>query len=286
MKRTSLIALALAVAVAARADFSYQTDRKSGNQAAPQTTKYSYKSQKMMVETGDSVIVTDFDAQTITRLNRAQKTYSVMKFSEIGQSTASVSDVQVDVKETGQKKMINGYNASQVIMTMSMDVSQRGSGMKMQMEMELWISPDVPGASELRAFYQRNAQKFPWSAMAQGGNPSMAKAMADLQRKMADLHGVPVEQTIRMKPGGGSGQSEQQAEQMQQAMAQARARLEEMAKQGGQQGQMAQQALARMGAAPGGGAMMEMSMESSHFSTASIPDSAFAIPADYRETKK
>ncbi|HUA86699.1 MAG TPA: DUF4412 domain-containing protein [Bryobacteraceae bacterium] len=282
MKRTSLIVLALAVAASARADFSYQSERKSGNTAAPDTTKYSYKGQKMMVETSDSVILTDFDKQTITRLNRAQKTYSVMKFSEVGQATAGVGDVQVDVKETGQKKMINGYNASQVMMTMGMDMTQRGQGMKMQMEMELWISPDVPGAAELRAFYERNGQKFPWRALAQGGNSSMAKAMSDLQRKMADLHGIPVEQIIRMKPGG----SAEQSEQMQQAMVQARARLEEMAKQGGQQGQMAQQALARMGAAPGGGAMVQITMESSHFSTASIPDSAFAIPADYKEAKK
>jgi hypothetical protein len=197
----------------------------------------------------------------------------------MGRDMPSVGDVQVDVKETGQKKVINGFNSSQVVMTMDMDMSQQRPGMKMQMNMELWISPDVPGGQEMRAFYEKNADKFPWSAMMQGGNPSMAKAMADLQRKMAQLHGVPVSQTIRIKPSGSSAQSAQ----MQQGMEQARARLEEMAKQGGAQGQAAQQALARMGAASGGGAMMEMTMESSDFSTASIPESTFSVPADYKQ---
>jgi hypothetical protein len=71
-------------------------------------------------------------------------------------------------------------------------------------------------------------------------------------------------------------------------MAQARARLEEMQKQGGPQAQAAAQALARMGAAPGGGggSGFEINMESSNFSTASIPDSIFAIPAGYQQSEK
>ena len=48
---------------------------------------------------------------------------------------------------------------------------------------------------------------------------------------------------------------------------------------------MAEQALARMGGMGGaGGAMFETTSESIGFSTSSIPDSVFAIPADY--TKK
>jgi hypothetical protein len=281
MKTTSLVMLALAVGVSARADFSYTSTRKASGSggAAPQVTKYWLKGQKMMVDMGDMVILTDFESQTITRLNRTQKTYSVMKFADMAKSIPSTGDVQADVKETGQKKVINGFNASEVIMNMQMDVSQAQHPMQMQMEMDLWVSPDVPGAQELQDFYKKNADKFPWTAMMQGSNPGMSKAMADLQRKMASLHGVPVLQTIRIKPGGNSAQSAQ----MQQGMEQARARLEEMAKQGGAQGQAAQQALARMGAAPGGGAMMEMVMESSNFSSSSIPDSTFAVPADYKQ---
>jgi hypothetical protein len=278
MKTVGLLLLATFAAISARADFSYTTTRKdAGQDASP--TKYSLKGQKIMMEMGDMVIITDLDAQTITNLNRKQKTYTVKKFSEMGHGVSALGDVQVDMKETGQKKVINGFNSSEVTMTMAIDMSQQHPGMKMQMDMDLWISSNVPGAQELSAFHEKNADKFPWASMLQG-NSSMTKAMADLQRKMAQLHGVPVLQTIRMKPIGNSAQSVQ----AQQAMEQARARLEAMAKQGGAQGQAAQQALAQMGAAPGGGAMMEMTMESGNFSSASIPESTFAVPADYQQT--
>jgi hypothetical protein len=67
-------------------------------------------------------------------------------------------------------------------------------------------------------------------------------------------------------------------------MEQARARLEAMKQQGGAQAAAAEQALARMGAASGGG--MEITMESGNFSTAAIPDSTFSIPPGFTEAGK
>jgi len=72
-------------------------------------------------------------------------------------------------------------------------------------------------------------------------------------------------------------------------MAQARARLEQIVTQGGPAAAMAQQQLARMpggggGAAAPSGALLEITMDSSDFSGASIPDSVFAIPAEYQKT--
>ena len=106
--------------------------------------------------------------------------------------------------------------------------------------------------------------------------------MADIQRKVAASGGVPLLQIIKAKAAGGA-----QAAQMQPAMAQARAQLEAMIKQGGPQAAAAQQALARMGgASSGGGSLFEMTMESGNFSTSSIPDSAFAIPAGFQKVER
>jgi hypothetical protein len=69
---------------------------------------------------------------------------------------------------------------------------------------------------------------------------------------------------------------------MQQGMAQ----LQAMAQQGGPQGDAAKQALARMGALSGSGALSETTIEASGFSTASIPDSVFAIPAGFQKTDR
>jgi hypothetical protein len=307
VKALTLAALAVAAVTCAHADFSYTTtSRTTGGSLAQfagaagnRTTKFFLKGQKMKVDSGDVTMILDFDAQTITTLNNTQKTISVKSFNDTVASAPNV-DMKVDVKETGQKKTINGFSASELLMTMDVDMSQAAGGRggigKMQMEMDMWISPDPTGVSELRAFYQKNAARFPYSAMTAGGNPQMQSAMAEMQRKMASMNGVPVQQIVRMKqpsgapgaaPAGAPGFTPDQAAQL----AQARAKLEEMAKGGGPGAAIAQQQLARMpgGAPPAGGnsapgLMMEMTMDSSDFSTGGIPDSVFQAPGDYRKT--
>ena len=287
MKTAFLVCFALLAGMTARADFSYTSTRKSGAGAGG-TTKYFYKGQRMATDSAQTTMILDFDAQTITSINKTQKTYTVTKFGDLNQAAGQLSDTKIDVKETGQRKNINGYDAKELVMTMEMGAP--GADMKMQMEMSMWLSSDVPGKQELRAFYQKNADHFPWGAAAGQGNPQIQKAMADLQRKMASMDGVTVLQVIKMKAAGAGGdaQNAQMNSQMQAQMAQARARLEEMAKQGGPQAAAAQQALARMGgAAPGGsGSMFETEMESSNFSTGSIPDSTFAIPAGFQKVDR
>ena len=291
MKRANLFVILFAAAFTAQADFSYSTAPQNAGGAAGvaasvvQGAKYYFKGDKMKMETGETVIILDFDAQTVTGINNRQRTYSVTPFSEIGQNVKGLNDqAQAEIKETGQKKNINGYEASELLMTLAMDNPQaRQSGMQMQVEIEMWLSPDVPGASELANFYKKNSPKFPWTALgAAGSNPQMRNAFVEMQKRMAGSGGgVPVLQVFRGKMGGA------QAAQLQQSMGAARARLEEMAKQPGAAGDAARNALARMGGgAGGGGSLFEMTMESSNFSTNSIPASVFEIPAGYQKTEK
>ena len=288
MKTIRITLLTLVCTLAAHADFSYTQTRKGagtgGAAAGDAAMKHYFKGQKMAAQSSATSSIVDLDAQTITNINHATKTYTVMKFSDLGQvMKGSNVDAHADVKQTGQKKNINGYNAVEVVMTMAMDNPQLAqSAMKMTMEIDMWLSPDPPGAQEMSAFYRKNMDKFPWAAMGGGGaNSGMQKAMGDMQRQIAQLGGVAVLQVIKMK-GGNDAQSAQMAQNMEQT----RAKLEAMKKAGGPQAQAAEQALARMGAmsGAGGGSLFEVTMESTGFSTASVPDSVFAIPAGY--TKK
>jgi hypothetical protein len=288
MKIAILSLATLALTLNARADFSYTSTMKmSGGMASAAsggTSKHYLKGQKMKTDTGDSAIIMDFEAQTMTMVDNTKKTYHVTNFSDMGQALkrADQSDmsVKVDVKETGQRKSINGFNASEVIMTMEINnPTSRQASMKMQMEMDIWISTDVPGSQEMRAFYQKNSGRFPWQSLTGGANPSMQQGMAEMQRKMSSMNGVPVLQVTRMKSSGNDAQMAQR----QQAMEQSRARFEEMKKQGGKQAELAEQMLARMGAMSGG-SMFETTTESSNFSTGAIPDAVFAIPAGYQKT--
>jgi hypothetical protein len=285
-------------AVCAKADFSYTSTRKTtggtmaamaGN-AANGITKTYYKGQKMNSDTGDTAVILDFDAQTITTIDNRQKTVTAKKFSDVAAGQGDVT-AKVDVRETGQKKNINGFDASELVMTMDVSSPQTAAMGKMQMEMDMWISKDVPGVSEMRSFYQKNMAKFPWAALSGGGNQGMQQGLADLQRKIAEMDGVPVEQIVKVKMAGAAAapampqMSAQQSAQMAEAMA----KMQEMQKQGGPAAAAAAQAMARMGAMQGrGGApaasnsMVELTIDSSGFSTDSIPDSVFAIPAGFQ----
>jgi hypothetical protein len=233
----------------------------------------------MMTDMGNTAVIVDFGAQTITNIDRSQKSYTAKKFTDVAKDAPS-SDMKftmsADFKETGEHKTIDGFQATESVMTFSIDMGQRGGGMKMEMEMHLWVSPDVPGASEMEAFYKRNMANFPWSAVLPAGNESMRAAMAQMAKKTAELHGVPVIEVMRMKMGAASMTPEQQAQ-----MEKSKAQLEAMQANGGAQAQMAAQALARMGAITGSGT--EITTESSGFSTAPVPDSVFAIPAGYEQ---
>jgi hypothetical protein len=283
MQIARFLILVLAAGAAARADFSYTNTHKSGAGAmaasGDQVSKVYLKGQKMMTETGSTSMLMDFEAQTVTSINKTQRTYSVRPFGQLGQAAQDGPELQVDFKQTGQHKVVNGFDATQGLMTVQVDMPQAKSGMKMQMELELWVSPEVPGARELHEFYERNMTRFPWASMGAGGNPSMQRAMAEIQKRMATMNGVPVLEVIRIKSAGGNPAQAAQ-------MAQARERLEAMAQQGGPQGDAARQALARMGGALGGGALSETTIEASGFSTNAIPDSVFSIPAGFQKTER
>jgi hypothetical protein len=234
----------------------------------------------MVIETPESVIVMDLDAQTMTTINRTMKTYTVQAFAEMANRTrAAGTSMNIDVRKTGERKTIGGFNAEEVVLSMAGSAAaagRQGAAMQMQIEMHIWISADVPGYAELRAFHEKYADRMPWAALAQG-NPSMA----DAQRKLASMHGVPVLETIKAQaPGGG------QAPQMNDQMAKLRAQMEEMKKQGGQQAAMADQIMARMGAASAQGSGFDSTIESSGFSTGPVPDSVFGIPAGFRKAER
>jgi hypothetical protein len=287
----------LSTTLAARADFSYTTTSKAtGGMAASfggggnnPPSRYYFKGRKMKTENGDNATILDFDAQTLTTINNRQKTITVRSLGDLG-AAAKAGDVSVnvDVKETGQQKTINGYNAKELIMTMDVDSPQAQQMGKMTMEMDLWLSTDVPGIGELRGFYKKNMDRFPWAAMSGGGaNQGMASGIAQMQRKMAEMGGVQVESVMKMKSAGGAGAPAmpQMSAAQQAQMAAAMERLKAMQQQGGPQAAAAAQAMARMGgAAPGAStSMMEITSDASDFSTASIPDSVFAIPAGYQK---
>jgi hypothetical protein len=262
MKTIRFRILTAIAAAAAHADFSYITVSKTP--AGERTSKHFIKGQKSIADDGSTVAIMDFDAQTLTTIDKTRKTYTVKPFSELaGKAAPAGANIHTDVRKTGQHKTIGGFDTEETVMTVSVDNSrskQPGSQGQMQMEFDVWAASDVPGIEEMRAFYRRNADRMPWAAMA-GGN----SGMAEIQRLMATAQGIPVFTTVKTKITN---------ERM-------LAQIEQMKKMGGQQAALADKLLAQMG-----GAGPSISGESSGFSASPAPDSVFAIPPDYQKVER
>lgn len=94
----------------------------------------------MKTEAGAVAVILDYDAATVTTINTAQKSWSVKPLAHVSSAaTAAVKGVQIDAKETGNKKTVNGYDASQIVMTMSMQLPQAPQMGNMQVEADTWI---------------------------------------------------------------------------------------------------------------------------------------------------
>ncbi len=182
---------------------------------------------RMVHRTADSASIIDLDKETITTVNYAKKTYSVATFAQIKQGMEEMSqkmheqkasstdqnpsgknenvDMHFDVKvnDTGQSKVINGNNAHEMIMTITMQGTDAKSGTKggLDVTTDMWVAPQVAGYQEARDFYRRMSEKLEWTPGANPilmSRPDMARAMAQLYKEGSKLDGMPVYETIKM----------------------------------------------------------------------------------------
>jgi hypothetical protein len=245
-----------------RADFSYEQTSKITGGAMVSAMKFAgafskdarkamdpvksttlIKGNRMVHRTADSASIIDLDKETITQINYAKKTYSVASFAQIKQAMDDMSqkmreqkakgenaspgqqvDMHFDVKvnDTGQTKLINGNDAHQMIMTITMQGADAKSGTKggIDVTTDMWIAPQVAGYEEVRDFYRRMSEKLDWTPGANPmmmSRPDMARAMAQLYKEGSKLNGMPVYETIKMggkmegPPGTSASESQSQA---------------------------------------------------------------------------
>jgi hypothetical protein len=220
---------------------AFSKDARKAMDPVKSTT--SIKGNRMLHRTADSASIIDLDKETITQINYAKKTYSVATFAQIKQAMDDMSqkvreqkaksenaspgeqvDMHFDVKvnDTGQTKLINGNDAHQMVMTITMQGADAKSGTKggIDVTTDMWIAPQVAGYQEVRDFYRRMSQKLEWTPGANPimmSRPDMARAMAQLYKEGSKLNGMPVYETIKMggkmegPPGASASQSQSQA---------------------------------------------------------------------------
>jgi hypothetical protein len=291
----------------------------------PTVSTIAIKGNRMVNRSADSAQIIDLDAETITHVNFAAKTYSVMTFAQMKQAMEDAAkkmqekqkeqqaDLQFEValKDTGAKKLIAGLDTHEVIMTLKMKGSDKESGAKGSVDVitDMWIAPKVPGYDEVQAFYKRMGEKLNWTPGGNpmmAGRPDMAKAMAEMYKEGSKLNGMPVYQIVKM---GASAEGMQQesassAQQPQAAPAQSSAPTPSLGdaiggalggrfglgrKKKPQQTEQPQpEAAPQSQGQPtsGSASLMEMTIEMSNFSSSSVDGSKLDVPAGFAKVEE
>ena len=170
--------------------------------------------------------IIQLDREQIVSLDHKKKTYSVMTFAEMkaqmekamaamksppknqppSKADPEKPDVKVEpkinVKDTGETKVINGFNTRKVILTVEIEGEDQKTKDKgaMGADTELWLTKDISGFDEQNKFYAKYAQKMASPELVKavkpspgmGQNPQTAESMAAMRKKMEGLDGVPI----------------------------------------------------------------------------------------------
>src|SRR5262245_8412029 len=115
--------------------------------------------------------------------------------------------VDVSIKESGQKKKINGYDSREVVTTITIhEKNKKAEDGSMVMTSSLWLAPRIAAMKELENFDRRYAQKLllPFAAdMALQMAPAMAmypglkEGMGKLETEKVNMDGTPVLTVVR-----------------------------------------------------------------------------------------
>jgi hypothetical protein len=180
------------------------------------TSTVAIKGNRMLTTSGDNTgQIVDLAEEKIYDLDLKKKTYKVTTFADVRREmeearkraeeearkeqaeakkessnekaepaqrdpNAKEMDVDFEVKNTGQKKDINGFSTTQSIMTIT--VREKGKTLQqsggMVLTSDMWLTPSIPALKEIADFNLKYAQKL-YGPMMNGASPQeMASAMA------------------------------------------------------------------------------------------------------------
>lgn len=238
-----------------------------------------------------------------------------------GQPDQASIEFRLDVQNTGETRNIQGLDTSlaKLLLAMDMKDQKNGQAATMNMEMDMWMAKDVPGYAQVRKFQATYAEKLGISPdmMRMGrmalGQPGAGEGMAKLMKEASKLQGVPVVQVTRMKGFGGPGAEGAESPHAQgpsgkdvgdavgdsaaSSAASALGRIPGMGGLGGRLGGLARRKREEPKpepkpaqntpppAPPQQSVFMEMTSETSSFSTAAVDSSKFAVPAGFKEVE-
>jgi hypothetical protein len=194
---------------------------KAAKEGVVNTT--AIKGNRMMTANEQTGEIIDLDEEKIYELDMRKKSYTVLTFDELrrrmqqerekyekeAQKDADRGqqfemEMDFDVKETGQRKNINGFDTREVIMTIAM--RQKGGTLEqaggMIIASNLWLTEEANAAQEIADFHRRYMEKLGIDALAKDMLQAMAlypglqDAMAKMEKENATLSGTAILTTM------------------------------------------------------------------------------------------
>jgi hypothetical protein len=140
---------------------------------------------------------------------KAQPQEEKAKPSDPNQKQVEV-EVDFDIKNTGEKKTINGFDTHQAVMTIT--VREKGKTLEqsggMVMTSDIWLAPKIAAMQEIAEFDVKYARKLygpmiagisaSQTAMVAAMYPMMKDAMAKMSAEGAKLDGTAIQTTVTM----------------------------------------------------------------------------------------
>jgi hypothetical protein len=280
------------------------------------------KGNRKVTASEDSSEIIDLDEQKIYNLNLKKKTYEVVTFAEMRRRLQETQEkaakaardenreakqpenqkqpedqmeIDFSLKESGQKRNINGYDCREVVMTIT--ARQKGKTLEqaggMVMTSHIWLGPNIPATKEIAEFDQRYAKAMEGvfgpgasadqMAMATAMYPGMKDMIGKMQVESVNMQGAQILTETTMESVKSQEQMSQQSEQKQESSG--------MSGLGGIGGMLGRR-IARKKEPEGGSAdkpsnrstIMTMNHELLKVST-TVDPSELAIPAGFKEKK-
>jgi hypothetical protein len=132
-------------------------------------------------------------------------------------------DIDFSMKESGQRREINGFNAREVVMTVT--VREKGKKLEesggMLLTSNIWLAPKIAAANEIAAFDLRYAKQIGMSAMFDAQQmaalttmyPMMKQAMDRFQAENVNMDGTAVLTVVSVDAVADAEQAKQQQQQ-------------------------------------------------------------------------
>jgi hypothetical protein len=195
------------------------------------TSEVAVKGDRRVSRSGSNGEIVDLGEEKVYTIDYDRKTYRVQTFAEIRKqfeesqkesaeesesSSSSEKDpnakeyeVDFDLRETGKKETINGFNAREVVAT----VTIREKGKKLEeaggsvLTSNMWLAPRIAAMREVENFEKKYLDQL-WGTSGVdlrslsailSASPTFGKAMKKLQEKKVHMDGTAVRTTMKFE---------------------------------------------------------------------------------------